>query len=93
MMAISSSARLLKSPSPVPKLPSCSLHREPNGLWAARTLTQLLEIANQIAPAAATAPAYCGLGYLLSMGGDLDYLAGHCVVVVPYRPLELYLTA
>ena len=89
----SASAGLVTSPSPVPPPPSCTLHRVPNGLWAANTLPSLLELAKQVAPHAVAAPAYCAMGNPMSMGDALDRLAGHCVMVIPYRLLQLHLAA
>ncbi|KAF0097064.1 MAG: hypothetical protein FD142_3172, partial [bacterium] len=93
MDATSASAGLVTSPSPVPPPPSCTLHRVPNGLWAANTLPALLDLAKRVAPPSAPAPAYCAVGNPLSMGDALDHLAGYCVVVVPYRLLQLHLAA
>ncbi|KAF0146747.1 MAG: proteophosphoglycan ppg1, partial [bacterium] len=68
MDATSASAGLVTSPSPVAPPTSCSLHRVPNGLWAANTLPALLDLAKRVAPPSAPAPAYCALGNPLSMG-------------------------
>ena len=93
MDATSVSACLVTSPYPAPQLLSCTLHRVPNGLWAASTLTALLELTKRIAPPSIPAPTYCALCNSLSRCHALDYLAGHCVALVPYRALQLNLTA